>query len=299
MDYDRFMDRPALEEKARLDSTSMVRLARLIRSYILKMTSAAGSGHMTSSLSSVELATMLFFKYFREGDHLIFSKGHATPLFYALYAAAGKISEQDLMKYRTFDSILEGHPTPRFAYTEAATGSLGQGLSVGAGEALAAKMIYEVGIMNYEKQKQNLNSKIINHTSIPRVFVLLGDGELAEGSVWEAASFAGQRKLNNLIAIVDVNRLGQSQATAYEYHTEIYQRRFDAFGWSTLVINGHDYTEINAAYEKAIRHQDGPIAIIGKTIKGKGVSFLENKNGWHGKALSAADLEKALKEVGV
>lgn len=129
------------------------------------------------------------------------------------------------------------------------------------------------------------------------MWVLLGDGELAEGSVWEAAAFAAFRKLNNLIAIIDVNRLGQSQETMYEYHTEIYQRRFDAFGWSTIVVNGHDYAEINAAYEKTINHQDGPVAIIAKTVKGKGVSFLEDKNGWHGKALSKEDLTKALAEV--
>lgn len=260
------MELPAMEAKA-----------RLIRSYILKMTMAAGSGHATSSLSAVELMTVLFFKYFREGDHLIFSKGHATPLFYSLYAAAGKITEADLMKYRTFDSVLEGHPTPRFPFTEAATGSLGQGLSVGAGLALASRM----------------------KKSSDRVWILLGDGEMAEGSVWEAAAFASQHKLNNLIAVIDVNRLGQSQETAYAWHTEIYQRRFDAFGWSTIVLDGHDINQIDGVYQKALDHQGGPIAIIGKTIKGKGVSFLEDKNGWHGKALTKEDLEKALQEVGV
>lgn len=259
-----------------MDRTALEKIARQIRRYILTMTTTAGSGHTTSSLSAVELMTALFFKYFRDGDHLIFSKGHATPLFYALYAAAGKISEKELLSYRTFDSVLEGHPTTRFQYTEAATGSLGQGLAVGAGEALAITM-----------QKKESH-----------VFVLLGDGELAEGSVWEAASFASFHKLNNLIAIADINRLGQSQTTAYEYHTEVYQRRFDAFGWSTIVINGHDYGQIDAAYEKALIHKDGPVAIIAKTTKGKGISFLEDKNGWHGKALSKDDLEKALKEVG-
>lgn len=275
------MDKPALEK-----------LARLIRYYILTMTSVAGSGHMTSALSSVELMTALFFKYFRDGDHLIFSKGHATPLFYSLYAVAGKISEKDLMGYRTFDSVLEGHPTPRFPYTEAATGSLGQGLSVGAGEALGIKLHR----VNASAQDNDARKAMTPLT--PHVFVLLGDGELAEGSVWEAAAFASRHKLNNLIAIIDVNRLGQSTATAYEYHTEIYQRRFDAFGWSTLVINGHDYSEIDAAYEKAMIHQDAPVAIIAKTIKGKGVSFLEDKNGWHGKALSKEELSKALAELG-
>ena len=260
-----------------MQDPALVEKARLIRSYILRMTTAAGSGHATSALSAVELATVLFFKYFKDGDHLIFSKGHATPLFYSLYAAAGKISEDDLMKYRTFDSVLEGHPTPRFQFTEAATGSLGQGLSVGAGEALGLSLQKKDG----------------------HVWVLLGDGELAEGSVWEAAAFASQRKLTNLVAIVDVNRLGQSQQTAYEWHTEIYQRRFDTFGWSTIVLDGHDMNQIDGVYQKALDHQGGPIAIIGKTIKGKGVSFLEDKNGWHGKALSQEDLTKALKEIGV
>lgn len=268
------MDRPAWEK-----------LARLIRYYILTMTTAAESGHMTSSLSAVELATALFYKYFRfdfndttnpANDHLIFSKGHASPLYYALYAAAGQLTEKEILSYRTFGSDLEGHPTLRFHFTEAATGSLGQGLGIGAGEAWAHK-------------RQKMAS---------RMWVLLGDGELAEGSVWEAAAFASFHKLNNLVAIVDVNRLGQSQATMYEHHAEVYQRRFDAFGWSTLVINGHDFSEINAAYEKAVAHQDGPVAIIAKTIKGKGVPSIEDKNGWHGKALSKDELTRALRGLG-
>ena len=259
-----------------MDKAAWEKTARQLRYYILTMTTTAGSGHTTSALSAVELMTVLFFKYFRQDtDHLIFSKGHATPLFYALFASAGKISEKELLTYRSFESDLEGHPTPRFRYTEAATGSLGQGLSVGAGEALGVKL-----------QKKD-----------SRIWTLLGDGELAEGSVWEAAAFASYQKLNNLIAIVDVNRLGQSQETMYEYHTETYQRRFDAFGWSTLVVNGHDYAEINAAYEKAVHHQGAPVAIIAKTVKGKGVSFLEDKNGWHGKPLSKEDLKKALQEL--
>lgn len=268
------MDRPAWET-----------LARLIRFHILTMTSAAGSGHVTSSLSGVELATALFFTYFRfafddphsaGNDRLIFSKGHASPLYYALYAAAGQLTEKEIQDYRSFKSPLEGHPTPRFPFTEAATGSLGQGLSVGAGEALAMR-------------RQKTGS---------RVWVILGDGELAEGAVWEAAAFAGFHKLNNLIAVVDVNRLGQSQATMYEHETPVYERRFAAFGWSTIVLDGHNFSQIDAVYQKALDHQDGPVAIIAKTIKGKGVSFLEDKNGWHGKALSSEELARALKELG-
>lgn len=259
-----------------MDTPALEKTARQIRRYILTMTSTAGSGHVTSSLSAVELMTALFFNYFKDGDHLIFSKGHATPLFYALYAAAGKISEKELMGYRTFDSVLEGHPTPRFPFTEAATGSLGQGLSVAAGEALA---------LTLEK-------------SLSRVFVLLGDGEMAEGSVWEAAAFASLHKLNNLMAIVDVNRLGQAGPTAYEHHMDVYQRRFNAFGWAAVVVEGHDFEKLNAVYAKAASYKDGPVAVLAKTIKGKGISFLEDKNGWHGKALSQEDLTKALKEVG-
>lgn len=274
-----------------MDTSALEKLASLVRYHILTMTTAAGSGHMTSSLSAVELATLLFFKYLRfnldnpadmANDRLIFSKGHATPLYYALFGVAGTLTEKQLLAYRTFGSDLEGHPTFRFLEADAATGSLGQGLSIGAGEALAMKRRHQTR----EEGQEN------------RVWVLLGDGELAEGSVWEAASFASFHKLNNLIAIVDVNRLGQSQETAYQHHTEIYQRRFDTFGWSTLVINGHDWSEINAAYEKVLIHQDGPVAIIAKTVKGKGVSFLEDKNGWHGKALSRDDLKKALAELG-
>lgn len=299
-----------------MDTPALEKLARLIRYYILTMTTAAGSGHLTSSLSSVELATMLFFRYFHfdldhpenpNNDRLIFSKGHATPLYYSLFAAAGKISEKDLMEYRSFDSVLEGHPTSRFPFAEAATGSLGQGLSIAAGEALALRATATGKFHVPSDAPVNEGHKMISGntatvadrgTAAPHVYVLLGDGELAEGSVWEAAAFASKQKLNNLIAIVDVNRLGQSEETAYEYHTEIYQRRFDTFGWSTIVLDGHDFNQIDGVLQKALDHQSGPVAIIAKTIKGKGVSFLEDKNGWHGKALSKDELTKALAEVG-
>ncbi len=278
-----------------MDFSAHQKLAALIRYYILAMTTAAGSGHATSSLSSVELATMLYFKYLRfdldhpdnpANDRVIFSKGHASPLFYALYAAAGKLTEKELLAYRTIGSVLEGHPTPRFPFTEAATGSLGQGLSVGVGEALALRLG-----SGEQAEPSTLNP-------LPHVYVLLGDGELAEGSVWEAAQAAGFHKLNNLIAIVDVNRLGQSQETMNEYHAEIYQRRFDTCGWSTIVLDGHNLNEIDGVYQKALDHRRGPIAVIAKTVKGKGVSFLEDKNGWHGKALTKEEFEKAIKELG-
>jgi len=261
-------------------------LARLIRYYILKSTTAAGSGHPTSSMSATDIMTVLFFNnHFKaeldnpqnpNNDRLIFSKGHASPLFYALYAAAGHVTEEELMTLRQFDSRLEGHPTMRFPYTEAATGSLGQGLSVGAGEAMNAKL-------------DKLDYK---------TYVLLGDSEMAEGSIWEAAQIADHYKLNNLIAIVDVNRLGQRGETMYGHHTEVYEKRFQAFGWETVVIDGHNLEEIEKAFKVCDMPKDKPIAIIAKTLKGKGVSFIEDKDAWHGKPLSKEDLEKALAELG-
>lgn len=269
-----------------MDAAKLKKLAQLVRYFILTSTSAAGSGHPTSSLSAVELLTTLFFKYLRYdldnpkhpgNDRVIFSKGHASPLFFALYAAAGKISESELLKYRTFDSPLEGHPSMRFAYTEVPTGSLGQGLGVGLGEALGLKL-----------QK-----------SSARVFVLLGDGELAEGSTWEVASWAAKKKLNNLIAIADINRLGQSENTMFGYDIGLYQKRFAAFGWKTIVVpNGNNLSQVDSALAKGLKHKSGPTIILAKTIKGKGVSFLEGVNGWHGKALGKEELEEALKELG-
>lgn len=266
-----------------MDFSLLEKRARQIRRDILTMSTAAGSGHPTSSLSAVELMTVLFFKYLKydfqnpknpKNDRVIFSKGHASPLYYALFAAAGQISQEELMKYRTFDSVLEGHPTQRFKYTEAATGSLGQGLSIGLGEALALKLQKSPG----------------------RVFVLCGDGELAEGSAWEAAAAASFRKVDNLFLLVDVNRLGQSDPTMYEYDLTVYKKRFEAFGWRVLLIEkGNDLREVEKAFLKSF--DTGPTVILAKTIKGKGVSFLEGAPGWHGKALSKEELEKALKEL--
>ncbi|MBI2405373.1 transketolase [Candidatus Gottesmanbacteria bacterium] len=276
-----------------MDTQTLTKLAKLIRYFILVSTTAAGSGHATSSLSAVELMTMLYFKYLHydllhpdnpANDRVIFSKGHASPLFYALYAAAGRLSQEDLLQYRTFGSNLEGHPTSRFLFTEAATGSLGQGLSVGVGEALA----FQARISNFKFQISNLQ----------HVYVLLGDGEMAEGEVWEALAWAAHRRLTNLTAVIDVNRLGQSGETMYGHDTEVYRRKLEAFGWGAIVIDGHDFSEIDAAYQKALDYKAGPVAIIAKTVKGRGVSFLEDKNGWHGKALSKEELAKALVELG-
>ncbi len=269
-----------------MDVAALRALCLRIRHDILTMSTTAGSGHPTSSLSAVELMTVLFFTHLRydlknpqlpTNDRVIFSKGHASPLYYALFAAAGEITASELSTYRTFDSVLEGHPTPRFRYTEAATGSLGQGLSIGLGEALALKHMKSPG----------------------RVFVLSGDGELAEGSVWEAAAAASFRKMDNLFLLLDMNRLGQSDPTMYGHDIEVYQRRFDAFGWKTIVIEaGNDLKAIGDAWEKALVSSGTPTVLLAKTKKGAGISFLEDADGWHGKALPKADLEKALKELG-
>ena len=262
--------------------------AKLIRYFILTSTTKAGTGHPTSSLSAVELTTALMFGgFFRfnlkdpknpRNDRLIFSKGHASPLFYSLYAAAGAITEEELLTLRKFGSRLEGHPTMDFPYTEAPTGSLGQGLSAGVGMAL--------------------NSKYLDKTNY-KTYVLLGDSEMAEGSVWEAIQSASFYKLDNLIGILDVNRLGQSREAMLGHHIEIYQKRIASFGWETIVVkNGHDFKEVIAALEKAVKVKEKPVMIIAKTLKGRGVSFLEDKDGWHGKAIPEKDLQSALSELG-
>ena len=262
-------------------------IAKLIRYYSLVMSTEAGSGHPTSSLSAADLMTGLLFggtfKYDLDdpghpnNDRLIFSKGHASPLFYSLWAAAGKVTEQELLSFRKFDSPLEGHPTRAFRYTEAATGSLGQGLSIGAGMALNAKYLDKLPY---------------------RTYVLLGDSEMAEGSQWEAMELAAYYKLNNLIGIMDVNRLGQRGETMYGHDLTVYKDRVSAFGWEAIVIDGHHLPQILTAYKQALQARDRPVMIIARTIKGKGVSFIEDKNGWHGKALKKDELARALQELG-
>jgi transketolase len=270
-----------------MDQSSLEILTRRIRSDILTMTTTAGSGHPTSSLSAVELMTTLFFNHLRydlsdpahaANDRVIFSKGHASPLYYALYAAAGVISQEELSKYRTFDSILEGHPTERFKYTEAATGSLGQGLSIGLGEALAINLMKSPG----------------------RVFVLAGDGEIAEGSVWEAAGAASHKNIDNLFLVVDVNGLGQSDPTMYQHEgTAVYAKRFEAFGWHVVVVDeGNDLSAVDRAWQQAFAQKGKPTVVLAKTKKGAGISFLADASGWHGKPLSKDELPKALAELG-
>ncbi len=274
-----------------MDETKINRfknLVKLIRYLSLEMTTHAASGHVTSSLSATDLMTFLFFDQFRfdfknpkdpQNDRLIFSKGHASPLLYSLYRVAGLISDEDLKDYRQLGSPLEGHPVPVFPYVDVATGSLGQGLAVGEGMAISAKYLDK---------------------TVSKVYVLLGDGETAEGSFWEAVETASYYKLNNLIGILDVNRLGQSQETMLGHDVDLYARRISAFGWQTIIVkNGHDFNEIHAAFEQLTKPAvEKPTMIIAKTIKGKGVSFLEDKNGWHGKPLSEEEFQKAKKEIG-
>jgi transketolase len=269
------------------DIPKLEKLAKLTRYYSLVSTTEAGSGHPSSSLSAADLMTVLLFGgTFRfdadnpkhpDNDRLIFSKGHASPLFYSLWLAAGKVTEEEMLTLRKFGSPLEGHPTPAFAYTEAATGSLGQGLSIGLGMALNAKYIDELPY---------------------RTYVLLGDSEMAEGSVWEAMEIAAFYKLDNLVGIIDVNRLGQRGETMCGHDLTAYEKKVTAFGWEPLVLDGHNLTQIFSAYERAAQVRDRPVMVIAKTEKGKGVSFIEGKNGWHGTALKKEELVRALSELG-
>lgn len=270
-----------------MTTAKLKEIAKLIRYYILISTTKAGSGHPTSSLSATDLMTALLFdNHFKfdatnphhpNNDRLIFSKGHASPLFYALWAVCGALTEKELLTLRQFGSPLEGHPTMNFPYTEASTGSLGQGLSVGVGMALNAKYLDKLPY---------------------KTFVLLGDSEMAEGSVWEAIELAAHYKLNNLVGILDVNRLGQRGETLYGHKTKEFVKRISAFGWKTIEVDGHNLDKIKTAFSKAECKKGRPTMIIAKTIKGKGVSFIENKEGWHGKTLNEDQLKKALDELG-
>lgn len=265
-----------------MDVDELNRIVAYVRYCILRATNQAGSGHPTSSLSATELMTgLLFGGTFRydpdrpdhpNNDRLIFSKGHASPLLYALWAAAGRLSLDDVLTYRQFGSSLEGHPTVSFRYAEAATGSLGQGLAIGVGMALNAKYLDKLPY---------------------RTYVLLGDSEMAEGSQWESIQIAAHYRLSNLTGVLDVNRLGQRGETMYGYDLDAYDRRLQAFGWQTIRIDGHSLPEVIAAYESAANVSDKPVMVIAKTVKGRGVPSVENANGWHGKALG----EDALKEA--
>ena len=272
-----------------MDQAALQDISKLLRYYILTSTTAAGSGHPSSSLSSTDLMNVLFFGGFlktdldhheyENNDRLIFSKGHGAPLLYSLYAAAGKLTEDELMTLRHIDSPLEGHPSMRFAYSECASGSLGMGLGVGVGMALAAK-------------KNKLSY---------RTFVLLGDSELAEGSIWEAVASASYYELGNLVGIVDVNRLGQRGPTMHQHDLAVLEQKFSAFGAEVYSINdGHDLSQIKEVYDQALASQSAkPKIILAKTLKGKGVKVFEDKEGWHARTLSWEQLDAALNELGV
>lgn len=268
-------------------TTSQIeQISNLVRYWILYSTTQAGSGHPSSSLSAVELGVGLFFGGdFRydidnsrdiNNDRFILSKGHASPLLYSLWLLAGVITPEEIQGLRQFDSVLEGHPSRRFIFADAATGSLGQGLGIGIGYAINAKKFDQIDSYTY---------------------VMLGDSELAEGSVWEAAASASYYNLNNLIAIVDVNRLGQRGETMEGHNLEIHQKRFEAFGWNTIAIDGHNLEQVLDALSQA-KNSDKPTAILAKTIKGKGISLIEDKDNWHGKALTPEQFEVYIEELG-
>ena len=255
-----------------------------IRELTLLMTTIAGSGHPTSCFSIADIVSAIFFygmKYnpnnfsFKNNDRFILSQGHSAPVLYAAWHLLGKVSYEELLEYRTLNSFLEGHPTMRFSYTEVATGSLGVGLSAGVGMALSAKM-------------DELSFK---------TFVIVGDGELAEGSNWEAAAVASHYKLNNLICFLDCNRLGQSDETMHGYHTKRYEEKFAAFGWKTIIIDGHNMSQITDAIDKAQTSDHMPVMIIAKTVKGKGLENVENKLGYHGKAFDKKEHDSLLKDL--
>jgi transketolase len=258
-------------------------IANHLRILSIESTTAAESGHPTSSTSAADLVAGLFFGKMRldptrprapENDRFILSKGHAAPLLYAVWCEMGHVRPEQIMELRKVDSPFEGHPTPRLDFVDVATGSLGQGLSVGVGMALNARL-------------DGLDTNI---------YVLMGDGETAEGSVWEAASYAGIRKLRNLVAIVDVNGLGQNSETAFGHDVEVYRRRFEAFGWEAIVIDGHEMDAVMKAYSE-VGKNGKPLAIIAQTIKGKGIPEVEGKPNWHGKPLKPEMAQRAIEHL--
>jgi transketolase len=260
-------------------------IATRLRIDSARATSEAGSGHPTSCFSMADIMAALFFAEMRydpkdpknpDSDRFVLSKGHAAPILYAAWAEAGNFNRADLLKLRRLDSDLEGHPTPRLPFVDVATGSLGQGICAAVGIALNARRIQ----------------------SEYRTYVLLGDGESAEGSVWEAANAASMNRLDNFCGITDVNALGQSRPTMWQHDMEQFERRWRAFGWHPIVIDGHDLTAILDALDEARKTRGQPTMILARTIKGKGVSFVEGKDGWHGKPFKKGEeLDRAVAEL--
>lgn len=260
--------------------------ATQLRIESVRSTSEAGSGHPSSCCSAADIVAVLFFSVMRydpqnpkaaNGDRFVLSKGHAAPLLYAAWAEAGLFPASELLKLRTLASDLEGHPTPRLPFVDMATGSLGQGLAAGVGLAL--------------------NAKRLDKTSA-RTYVLMGDGESVEGSVWESVELARQFKLDNLCAIVDINRLGQSDPTMLQHDMKAYKSRWAGFGWNALIVDGHNHKALLAAFAEAAKTKGRPTVLLAKTFKGKGISFMENHPSWHGKPIpKGTETQKAIDEL--
>ncbi|XP_054751936.2 transketolase-like protein 2 [Lytechinus pictus] len=270
-----------LDEKRK---STLKDIANKLRVHSINSTTAANSGHPTSCCSAAEIMSVLFFNTMRystseprdpNSDRFIMSKGHAAPILYAAWAEAGVVNVDDLNNLRKIDCLLEGHPTPRLSFVDVATGSLGQGLSVAAGMAYTGKY--------FDKADY-------------RTYCMVGDGESAEGSIWEACAFASYYKLDNLVTIFDVNRLGQSQPTSLGHELEVYQKRLEAFGMHTIVVDGHDVEELNKAFYEASITKGKPTAVVAKTFKGHGCPGVADLDNWHGKALGAKT-EEALNAI--
>ncbi len=256
-----------------------------LRIHSIRATTQAGNGHPTSCCSAADIVATLFFSVMRydpknprnpDNDRFVLSKGHAAPLLYAAWAEAGLFDPKELLELRTLQSDLEGHPTPRLSFVDMATGSLGQGLSVSIGIAL--------------------NNKYLDKTPA-RTYVVLGDGESVEGSVWEAADIARQAQLDNLCAIIDINRLGQSDPTMLQHNLEAYKARWEGFGWKTICVDGHNHAELLQAFATADETIQQPTMILAKTFKGKGIVFAEDHPSWHGKPLNTEQAEEVIKAL--
>jgi transketolase len=267
------------------DIAALKNIATELRIDSILSTTEAGSGHPTTCMSAAEIVATLFFGEMRfdpknpqnpDNDRFVLSKGHAAPILYAAWAQAGLFPRADLLNLRRIDSDLEGHPTPRLSFVDVATGSLGQGICAAVGIALNARRI----------------------GSDYRTYALLGDGEMAEGSVWEAANIGLYHKLDNLCGIIDVNGLGQSRHTQFDHHLEELASRWNAFGWHTLTVDGHDVAALLHACAAARAAKNHPTMILARTVKGKGVAAVEGKEGWHGRAFKrGAEADKAIAEL--
>ncbi|KKP23779.1 MAG: hypothetical protein SZ59_C0003G0003 [candidate division TM6 bacterium GW2011_GWF2_28_16] len=274
-----------MTSKLNLEKINLLNQAALnLRIDSIKATTASKSGHPTTCMAIADLMSVIFFDFIKydintpenpNNDRFILSVGHAAPIIYAAYKNLGVITEKELLTLRDFDSVLEGHPTPRFKYNEAATGSLGQGLGIAVGMAINAK-----------------------HDKLDyKTYVIIGDGEAAEGSVWEAAELASHYKLDNLIAILNCNRLGQSGESIHGHDVNKFANKFEAFGFKVFIINGHDIQEIYNALSQAQKVQNQPVIIIAKTLKGSGLKEIENKNNYHGKPFKQEELNNIIKEL--